>query len=82
MTGTFTDDEVGKAVTTATGDPVGTVSSVGSGCLYVEPSPALPTALRERLGWTASDSREYRLDHVAVVAVTEDTVELHSEFSV
>lgn len=80
MTRSFSSADVGKPVTTCGGDRVGTIASVESGCPFVRPASSLPTSVRERLGWTDPDGETYRLDPVAVGAVTDEAVHVRPEF--
>ena len=70
----FRAEDIGKRVTTASGEEVGVVTRVFGSTAEVSPEPTLSAGLRERLG--AGHERTLELEHGNVDAVTAEEVQL------
>lgn len=73
---TLTEDDEGKNVVNAEGDPVGLVTSVEHGKAHVDPDPGLTDTIRSKLGWGDADEDSYELDASSIETVTDDEIRL------
>lgn len=78
MTAEPTEDDRGKSVLLGS-EPIGTVTEVRGGTVYVDPDFAnVPETLRRRLGWREGD-RPYTIESEAVAAVAGGAVRLRDD---
>lgn len=78
MTAEPTAADRGKPVVVG-GEPIGTVTEVRDGTVYVDPDFAhVPEPLRRRLGWVEGD-RPYTIEAAAIAAVTRGAVRLRDD---
>ncbi|RAW44618.1 PRC-barrel domain containing protein [Halorubrum sp. 48-1-W] len=73
---TLTEDDEGKNVVNADGDPVGRVMSVEHGSAHVDPDPGLADTIRSKLGWGDADEDDFQLDTSSIAAVSDDEIRL------
>lgn len=73
---TLTEDDEGKNVVNAEGDPVGLVTSVEHGKAHVDPDPGLTDTIRSKLGWGKDDVENYRLDSSSIERVSDNEIHL------
>ncbi|APW96939.1 hypothetical protein CHINAEXTREME_03765 [Halobiforma lacisalsi AJ5] len=76
---TFTTDDIGKTVESASGDPLGTIVEVDDGTAYVEPDPDVRDSSKAALDWEGSHEAIPLADS-AVTEITADAVRLESAF--
>lgn len=76
-TTTLTENDEGKNVVNANGDPVGRVTSVEHGTAHVDPDPGLTDTIRSKLGWGDADEDSYQLDIESVETVSDDEIHLN-----
>lgn len=74
---TLTEDDEGKNVVNAHGDPVGRVTSVEHGTAHVDPDPGLTDTIRSKLGWGDADEDSYQLDAGSIETVSDDEIHLN-----
>jgi len=79
MTPTLTDDEEGKTVVDASGEPLGLITTVEDETAFVEPNPDLAEPIAARLGWGSTDEDDYTVHADAVGGVSDDQVRLRDE---
>lgn len=72
----ITEDDEGKTVVDAHGDPVGVVEEVSGGKAYVDPEPGLVDRIKTTLGWGEADKEDLTIDEEHIERVTDDEVEL------
>ena len=80
MSPTFTDDDIGKSIETATGDVLGVVSDIDPETAYVEPAESVPDSTRAVLEWDRETNEAVPLTDDAVEGITDDAITLESEF--
>lgn len=73
---TLTEDDEGKNVVNAAGDPIGRVISVEHGNAHVDPDPGLTDAIRSKLGWGNADEDNYQLDASSIETVSDNEIHL------
>lgn len=78
MSATFTDDDVGKRVETASGDRLGTVRMTEEGTAYVDADEGATSAIQSILEWEP-DEEIVPLDASAVGEITDDVIRLEAE---
>ncbi|SFC28039.1 hypothetical protein SAMN05444422_106196 [Halobiforma haloterrestris] len=76
---TFTTDDVGKTVESASGDPLGAIVEVDDETAYVEPDPDVTDSLKAALDWEGSHE-PIPLADSAVTEITADAVRLEASF--
>jgi hypothetical protein len=79
MASTLTDEEEGKTVVDASGEPLGLVTAVEEDTAYVEPNPDLAESIAARLGWGDAEEDDYTVHADAVGETTDDEVRLREE---
>ncbi len=77
----ITDDDVGKHVESADGEPLGTVVDVESETAHVEPEPDLTDSIKAVLDWDRDTAETVPLENDAIGEITADAVRLGVEFS-
>ncbi|UHQ95033.1 hypothetical protein [Haloterrigena alkaliphila] len=79
MCATFSNDDVGKAVVTATDEPVGVVASVEGDVAHVRPETAAVDSVKSSIGWegVAGDTQPLASD--AVREISDDAIRLAGE---
>ena len=70
------EEDEGKPVVDAAGDPVGMVEEVRGGKAYVDPEPGLVDRIKSKLGWGDADEGDYTIDEESIERVTDDEIEL------
>lgn len=80
MSPTFTDDDIGKTVESADGEPLGAVVAVDAETAYVDPEPGLADSVRAVLEWDGSADDAVPLGDDAVDRITEDAIRLDAAF--
>ncbi|WP_306052939.1 hypothetical protein [Natronococcus wangiae] len=80
MTGTFTNDEIGKLVERADGKVIGTVASVDGETAHVEPAPDALDQILIRLGRKEMGD-SFDLDADSVREISDTRVHLERDFS-
>ncbi|PGF18193.1 hypothetical protein CP556_02295 [Natrinema sp. CBA1119] len=80
MCATFTDDDVGKRVETAGGDPLGTVRMTEAETAYVDANEGATGTIRAILEWE-TDEEIVPMDESAVSEITETAIRLEDERS-
>lgn len=78
MTGTFSEDDVGKTLENADGMAVGNVASVEGNTAEVDTDPGLGDSIKAALGWETDTDRPTRIDASDVAEVTDDAVRLEA----
>lgn len=71
-----TEDDEGKPVVDAAGDPVRIVEEVRGDKAYVDPEPGLVDRIKTKLGWGDADEGDYTIDEESIERVTDDEIEL------
>ena len=79
MAATLTDDEEGKTVVDASGEPLGLITAVEDETAAVKPNPDLAESIAARLGWGSADENDYTVHADAVGEITDDEVRLRSD---
>lgn len=79
MAATLTDDEEGKTVVDASGEPLGLIVAVEGDTASVEPNPDVAESITARLGWGSADGDDYTVHADAVSDVTDDEVRLRDD---
>jgi hypothetical protein len=79
MASTLTDEEEGKTVVDASGEPLGLVTAVEEDTAYVEPNPDLAESIAARLGWGDAEEDDYTAHADAVGETTDEEVRLREE---
>ncbi|WP_306054502.1 hypothetical protein [Natronococcus wangiae] len=80
MSPTFTEDDVGKTVESATGENLGAVVAVDPGTAYVEPEPGMADSIKAVLDWEGDADDAVPLADDSVDRVTDETIRLKAEF--
>ncbi|QLK25687.1 hypothetical protein HYG81_16630 [Natrinema zhouii] len=80
MCATFTDDDVGKRVETASGDLLGTVRMTEAETAYVDANEGATSTIQAILEWE-TDEEIVPMDESAVAEVTETAIRLEDERS-
>ncbi|MFC4439764.1 MULTISPECIES: prolipoprotein diacylglyceryl transferase [Natrialbaceae] len=80
MSPTFTEDDIGKTVESASGENLGVVIAVDSGTSYVEPNPGVTDSIKAALDWEGDADDAIPLADDAVDRVTDETIRLEAEF--
>ena len=80
MCATFTDDDVGKLVERADGKVIGTVASLDTATVRVEPAPDVVDAIKVRFGWEEIGG-PFILHETDVREISETRVHLADGFS-
>lgn len=80
MCATFTDDDVGKLVERADGKVIGTVASLDTATVRVEPAPDVVDAIKARFGWEEIGG-PFILHETDVREISETRVHLADGFS-
>ncbi|WP_408957592.1 hypothetical protein [Natrinema sp. 74] len=78
---TITDEDVGKRVESADGEPLGTVVDVEAETARVEPDPELTDSITAVLDWDRGSEETVPLETDAVGEITADAVRIEAEFS-
>ena len=76
MSPTFTDDDVGKPVVSATGETVGTVVGVDAATAQVDPDPRMANSLSAVLEWERDPGDPVPITADAVDRITDDAIRL------
>lgn len=76
MCATFTDDDVGKRVETASGDALGVVTMVEADTIYVRANEGAIDAVKSVLDWDAETDETVSIDAGAVADVTPAAIRL------
>jgi hypothetical protein len=79
MAATLTDDEEGKTVVDASGEPLGLITAIEEETAYVEPDPDLAESITARLGWGNADEDDYTVRAGAISEVGDEEVRLREE---
>ncbi|APX97839.1 hypothetical protein [Natronorubrum daqingense] len=80
MSPTFTDDDVGKSIETATGDHLGVVADTDPETAYVVPAESVTDSTRAALEWDRGTDETVPLTDDAVEEITDDAITLESDF--
>ena len=79
MASTLTDEEEGKTVVDASGEPLGLITTVEEDAAYVEPNPDLAESIAARLGGKDAEDDEYAIHADAVNETTDEKIRLREE---
>ncbi|QLG48827.1 hypothetical protein [Natrinema halophilum] len=81
MDATITDDDVGKTVESADGEPLGTVVDVEAETAGVEPEPEMTDSIAAVLDWDGGSGETVPLEGDAVDEVPHNAVQLRAAVS-
>jgi len=73
----LTEEDEGKNVVAADGNPVGRVLRVEDGMAYVDADQGPTDGVRSKLGWGDTDEDNYQLDGSSVESVSDEEIRLN-----
>lgn len=80
MSPTFTEDDIGKTVKSASGENLGAVIAVDPETAYVEPESGMTDSVKAVLDWEGDADDAVPLADDSVDRVTDETIRLEAEF--